>query len=414
MRGRSSGTCSPGGSRHSMVKSLPLMFLLGACYVCLGAVQPRRFFHVTDNGNRASSPLWLYTASAHAHGSASRLDPGSLAPLTASVQQAIFAHQHRLAAACASASFVSGYFFSGLGSVLHVSGSLLAYGLESGKIFLWHPRSGGEHTTPAMCGSSTSLECYFVAPSNCTRWASAANTEVMVGGIEPAWNTALVPSVFDRQLQRLERGLSSTQRKSWWRAQAAAYLVRLNAPTLAAIFELRRKTSATLPAFLAGIEKFELNQSRAIFPLPAGTISAHVRHGDKFKEMALVPWSSYAKAAVLLQDTNPLRFAKAVFVSTEDPSVLMESATLPSPPWTTFATAMPRENSNGRAQMRLANNLVHFHLLQLYMALECDAWVGTRKSNWNRLIDELRCTFVPKCDLPYVEVGEANAEDYDY
>ena len=30
-------------------------------------------------------------------------------------------------------------------------------------------------------------------------------------------------------------------------------------------------------------------------------------------------------------------------------------------------------------------------LYQLYMALEADVWIGTRNSNWNRLIDEMRC-----------------------
>ncbi len=30
-------------------------------------------------------------------------------------------------------------------------------------------------------------------------------------------------------------------------------------------------------------------------------------------------------------------------------------------------------------------------LFQLYLALECDVWIGTRNSNWNRLIDEMRC-----------------------
>ncbi len=30
-------------------------------------------------------------------------------------------------------------------------------------------------------------------------------------------------------------------------------------------------------------------------------------------------------------------------------------------------------------------------LFQLYLALECDLWIGTRNSNWNRLIDEMRC-----------------------
>ena len=45
-------------------------------------------------------------------------------------------------------------------------------------------------------------------------------------------------------------------------------------------------------------------------------------------------------------------------------------------------------------------------LYQLYLALEADVWIGTRKSNWNRLIDEMRCTMVDKCDAVYVEVGQ--------
>ena len=45
------------------------------------------------------------------------------------------------------------------------------------------------------------------------------------------------------------------------------------------------------------------------------------------------------------------------------------------------------------------------HLLQLLMALEADAWIGTRASNWNRLIDELRCVWVDKCGGAYVVVG---------
>lgn len=49
------------------------------------------------------------------------------------------------------------------------------------------------------------------------------------------------------------------------------------------------------------------------------------------------------------------------------------------------------------------------------MALECDAWVGTRGSNWNRLIDELRCVWVPKCLHTYVDVGRrANWDGYSW
>ena len=44
-------------------------------------------------------------------------------------------------------------------------------------------------------------------------------------------------------------------------------------------------------------------------------------------------------------------------------------------------------------------------LLEVIIALEADAWVGTRRSNLSRLIDELRCTRVAKCGGPFVEVG---------
>jgi hypothetical protein len=47
------------------------------------------------------------------------------------------------------------------------------------------------------------------------------------------------------------------------------------------------------------------------------------------------------------------------------------------------------------------------------MALECDAWVGTLRSNWNRLLFELRCVWVPKCGLPFIEVGDPPV-DYDW
>lgn len=53
-----------------------------------------------------------------------------------------------------------------------------------------------------------------------------------------------------------------------------------------------------------------------------------------------------------------------------------------------------------------ALHMTHQWLLHLWMALECDAWVSTRGSNWNRLIDELRCVLVGKCRAgPFLEVN---------
>jgi hypothetical protein len=54
------------------------------------------------------------------------------------------------------------------------------------------------------------------------------------------------------------------------------------------------------------------------------------------------------------------------------------------------------------------------HLLQLTLALEADAWISTRGSNWSRLIDELRCVWVDKCQHPYVEVGDEPLGSYSW
>ena len=44
-------------------------------------------------------------------------------------------------------------------------------------------------------------------------------------------------------------------------------------------------------------------------------------------------------------------------------------------------------------------------LMELLMALEADAWIGTRISTWGRIIDLLRCEWTDKCKNPYIEVG---------
>ena len=59
----------------------------------------------------------------------------------------------------------------------------------------------------------------------------------------------------------------------WWRAQAAAYIVRPNAPTLAAITALRMNTSLTHVW-----QRGQLQRDMTVpYPLTPGTISMHVR-----------------------------------------------------------------------------------------------------------------------------------------
>jgi hypothetical protein len=139
--------------------------------------------------------------------------------------------------------------------------------------------------------------------------------------------------------------------------------------------------------------------------------------------MKLVPFPRYVELAKVLQRNNPTHIRRDLFISTEDPEVISQAqdASIMGDLWTTLHYDVPRFNDyHGPADQlnKLSNQispgrLTRLHLLQLLIALECDAWIGTLKSNWNRLIDELRTTWVDKLQHPYVEAGP-DPTDYEW
>lgn len=158
------------------------------------------------------------------------------------------------------------------------------------------------------------------------------------------------------------------------------------------------------------------------FPLQ-NTVSIHVRHGDKDQEMTLIPFYDYAAAADQFIARNPLHYTHSLFISSEDPLVIQqaqhlwwsnigsetnpEDITSPDKSWVVYFSDIGRMNTGPVSQLIAFGplNTTYTWILQLLMALECDVFVGTRGSNWNRLIDELRCVWVSKCSAPYFEVG---------
>jgi hypothetical protein len=41
------------------------------------------------------------------------------------------------------------------------------------------------------------------------------------------------------------------------------------------------------------------------------------------------------------------------------------------------------------------------------MTSECAAWIGSRSSNWNRVIDMFRCTVAVSCKGVFVEMDDS-------
>jgi len=85
--------------------------------------------------------------------------------------------------------------------------------------------------------------------------------------------------------------------------------------------------------------------------------------------------------------------ARSVFLSTEDESAVTELVRKWNSSYDFYFTKVPRYNTSPWQSIELIggpDQELQVSLAQLFLAVECDFFVGTRTSNWCRLIDELR------------------------
>ena len=129
--------------------------------------------------------------------------------------------------------------------------------------------------------------------------------------------------------------------------------------------------------------------------------------------MFLVPFSDYLSKAADIINANPARgmLSKTIFLSTEDPLVIDEMLNITAADtiwdgstgavsnlqWTFFYTAgVPRLNGGPNQEVIQGKEVetTLLHLGELMLSLESGTWVGTRGSNWCRLVDELAQVWV--------------------
>ncbi|CAI5535966.1 unnamed protein product [Closterium sp. Naga37s-1] len=119
-------------------------------------------------------------------------------------------------------------------------------------------------------------------------------------------------------------------------------------------------------------------------------VSMHVRLSDKGSEMQLHPLPAFMLVAARLRAHQP--GLKHVWLSTEVQSVIDETSDYSG--WTFFYTnasrvqsAQQMKDEQENAQQPIANIFAN-----LLITAECEFFIGSLGSNWNRLIDELRST----------------------
>ena len=172
----------------------------------------------------------------------------------------------------------------------------------------------------------------------------------------------------------------------WYRACAVGYILRPNERTLAQLSKLRRETFS----------------DQLISPR---TVSIHVRHGDKHRDLVpQLPNANYSEAAADLVARSQGRLEPRYFISTEDPDTITYFANL-SRSQVQYAQ-VDRDNHAGGSPMDVGDpsNEMLLSLLNLELALDCDAWVCTLASMWCTLIDRLRATIKCKASGMYRDV----------
>jgi hypothetical protein len=338
----------------------------------------------------------LYTPEGHQHLVHPNLNDRGLAPLTRWTQA--FIHRHQFVPDCSARRFTVFHGFdSTFGSEMHVIGAILGHAIEHNTTLLLSPRGCSFFASPDLC--SAGCECVLAPISNCKLEEALASNVQVVDNKGHQFNH-VIPSVVRAELLAHRPRMTDRQVRYWWRAQSSAFITRFNDMTVHAVSALRKQVHP--------------------FPLPSGVISAHMRRGDKSNEMRLPPPRDFIQAAAALAARMPNALGEHTLLVTSDDTLSGEKAVRLGEA-AGFNVVAPMQGAVPGGQVgsewnQLKDRLTPFyaHLLKLTLALEADAWIGTRGSNWNRLIDELRCVWVDKCSHPYVEVGDEPLGSYGW
>jgi hypothetical protein len=143
--------------------------------------------------------------------------------------------------------------------------------------------------------------------------------------------------------------------------------------------------------------------------VPADLITVHMRYGDKFWEMDLAPAEEYTAAVshILFQRGQGHNRTANIYLATEDPRAVKAFLSAAEPGWKVYVDRTVPELDNyrpvkgNRASWTTKNTKGRAGLValgSLLVALEANHFVLTTKSNWSRLMNELRKNVLdPRC-----------------
>ena len=353
--------------------------------------------------------------------------------------EAIWKNQHP--EDCSKAQFlIGGGFESGFGSEFHVLGAGFALAMSMNRVYIMLATNGDSSLMDKMHSNNqfqvdidycrkqnkTNLDCYFEPWSSCTLEDALKGTTLQTlrtQGLNIAFNEMasvvhsertlvvhLAPELRDEipppLLPTVECSpFNAGKYKYWWRSLAAAYMLRPNEPTRQLIMKHRQDKEMA----------FDLNKEQCV--------SVHIRRGDKHLEMKMIDDEKvfYDMAQTLWTDvknrTHSTQEKGIMFVGSEDAAVFDTAAA-----WAAannfeirYSNLFDRKqvttglNNEQQQAARAKNAFVHHEweyfnmLLTLDGHLRCSAFVCTHRSNYCRVIDEMRATVGHKANKVYAD-----------
>lgn len=129
-------------------------------------------------------------------------------------------------------------------------------------------------------------------------------------------------------------------------------------------------------------------------------MSVWIRHGDKIKEMKLIPTYQYEKAITFFKSIVNENFI--LYVSSDDPNVFNEINSNYSIEYIRFN----RSDYNKIKTYKIRGSALTIYVLaDIKAALSCYSFCGTIKSNIIRIINELRMTVGFHSNSPFFEMS---------
>lgn len=287
------------------------------------------------------------------------------------------------------------YWDYGFGSEIHVMGSYLSLALESNRIAVINPFRNYGKAENFYCTKKRDFSCFFYPLTNCSvnitrntfisknansrfKYSYSLNRSNMPRKVIPKYVLNFLSNSSVSPLYYLH----------YWRAQATRYL-----------FRLRKNTTKIINKFINLNVRNNIkakNNDFNIYPC----VNVWIRHGDKKIEMRLIESSKYWSGIKVLERILNLKLN--IYLSTDDRDAINYFILSNH---SVFYLNYSRYNDNNK-KWRI--NHIFNILSDIVISQKCIAYVGTRASNINRLIDELRSTSELNSNIPYFEMGNVN------